>query len=63
MWIVELHVTLSPIAYVVDVNPDGDALGAVDGDVVLQVLAEHLAGHQVVQHNLETEKIYMTWKI
>ena len=40
-------------AYVVDVDPDGEALDAVDGDVILEVLAEDLAGHRVVHNDLK----------
>jgi hypothetical protein len=43
------------MTYVVDVNPDGNALDAVDSDVVLEVLAQHLAGQHVVQHILQKE--------
>jgi hypothetical protein len=56
LFLIMLHRRLT---YVVDVNPDGVALNAVDGDIVLQVLAEHLAGQQVVQHNLKQKKYFM----
>ena len=45
------------MTYIVDVDPDGDALHAVDGHIILEVLAEDLAGHHVVQNNLEIKNI------
>ena len=41
------------MTYIVDVDPDGDALDAVDGHIILEVLAEDLARHHVVQKNLK----------
>ena len=48
---------MSVLTYIVDVDPDGDVLHTVDCDVVLEVHAEDLAGHHVVQNNLEIKNI------
>jgi hypothetical protein len=42
--------------YVIDVDPDGESLDAVDGDVILEILAEDRAGDHVVQNHLKKFK-------
>jgi hypothetical protein len=50
--------------YIVDVDPDGEALDAVDREVILEVLAEDLAGDCVVLDNLQkTYGYYMAFLI
>ena len=50
------------MTYIVDVDPDGDALHAVDGHIILEVLAEDLARHHVVQKNLKMVLRVITMK-
>ena len=44
------------MTYIVDVDPDGGALQGVDELVILEVLAEDLARHHVVEQNLQGRK-------
>ena len=49
-------VQLLSMTYIVDVDPDGGALQGVDELVILEVLAEDLARHHVVEQNLQGRK-------
>ena len=50
------NLQLLSMTYIVDVDPDGGALQGVDELVILEVLAEDLARHHVVEQNLQGRK-------